>query len=106
MEFSFSLNEAKAFSKIGCIEEWVHLFLKTKGCNKALSDGLKLQRRYWLGPIALPISELTRCCGPEPEMEYYNDPNDWEKHIAHFCQLFESGWEPGPLIAEHNKKSP
>lgn len=38
----FNVEEALYFSNKGCIEEWIHLFLKTVGGNVALSEGLKL----------------------------------------------------------------
>jgi hypothetical protein len=62
-KFKFNIEEAIEFSKDDCIEEWVHIFLKTVGGNRALSEGLKLQKRHWCGPILLQIDELIRCCG-------------------------------------------
>lgn len=103
IKLKFDLEEAQAFAQVDCIEEWVHIFLKTVGENRGLSDGLKLQKRYWLGPTFLPLDELNRCCGPEPEMEYYNNPEDWEKHINRFTALLLDGWEYPPLIAEHKE---
>ncbi|WP_238322709.1 ParB N-terminal domain-containing protein [Gorillibacterium massiliense] len=97
----FTAEEAIQFSKYGCIEEWVHIFLKTIGNNSSFSDGLKLQKRYWLGPIQLSVSELQRCCGPEEHMEYHNPLDDWEKHIETFCDLIQKGWEYPPLIVQH-----
>lgn len=43
--FKFNIEEAVEFSKEGCLEEWVHIFLKTVGRNQALSEGLKLEKR-------------------------------------------------------------
>lgn len=43
LSMKFTLEEAVQFSQIGCIEEWVHLFLRTSGNNIPFSDGLKLQ---------------------------------------------------------------
>lgn len=100
--FNFNNKEAIEFSKIGCIEEWIHIFLKTAGNNLALSEGLKLQKRFWLGPVLISVDKLIRCCGPEEDMEYYNEPKGWEIHINKFCDLINNGWEYPPLIAEHD----
>lgn len=51
LPLNFTLDEEEKFSEAGCIEESVHLFLKTSGNNSSFSDGLKLQKRYWRGPI-------------------------------------------------------
>ncbi|WBW95567.1 ParB N-terminal domain-containing protein [Oceanirhabdus sp. W0125-5] len=99
----FNVNEAIEFYKKGDIEEWVHLFLNSVGNNKPFSEGLKLQKRYWIGPILIDIDKLTRCCGPEPEMQYYNSPESWDKHIEKFQDLIRDGWDMPPLIAENKE---
>ncbi|MHA6533346.1 hypothetical protein [Paenibacillus sp. BAC0078] len=103
MSMKFTLEEAIQFSKIGCTEEWVHLFLRTSGNNIPFSDGLKLQKRYWLGPVQLPIYELQRCCGPEEDMEYHNPLADWELRVGILSDLLQKGWEYPPLIAQHRE---
>lgn len=65
--FKFNIEEAIQFSKEGCLEEWIHIFLRTFGGNLALSEGLKLEKRNWTGPALVPINQLIRCCGPEGE---------------------------------------
>ncbi len=100
---SFTVEEAIDFSTKGKIEEWVHLFLNSVGDNKALSEGLNLQKRFWLGPISISLENLKRCCGPEPYMEYVDSAKAWEKHIRRFRQLINDGWNIPPLIAENIK---
>ena len=98
---SFTIEEAIDFSIKGKIEEWVHLFLNSIGDNKPLSEGLNLQKRFWLGPISISLDNLKRCCGPEPNMEYVDSLEAWEKHIIGFQQLINDGWTMPPLIAEN-----
>ena len=97
----FTVEEALSFSKEGRVEEWVHLFLNSVGDNVPFSEGLKLERRYWTGPLLIKFDKLRRCCGPEPEMEYFNEPEGWEAEISKFQKLIRSGWEMPPLIAQH-----
>ena len=100
---SFTIEEAIDFSVKGKIEEWIHLFLNSVGDNKALSEGLNLQKRFWLGPILISLDNLKRCTGPEPDMEYVDSDEAWEKHIIKFQQLINDGWDMPPLIAENTK---
>lgn len=100
-DMKFTVTEATNFSNEGRVEEWVHLFLNSIGNNKAFSEGLKLEKRYWTGPIHIDISKLNRCCGPEPEMQYHNPRDEWEFEINKFVELIRSGWDMPPLIAQH-----
>lgn len=101
LPMKFTAEEALLFSEHGCIEEWIHLFLKTYGRNPAFSEGLKLQKRYWLGPLLVPLHKLQRCCGPEADMQYYNAPEPWEKRVGGLFELLQGGWEYPPLIVQH-----
>ncbi|MCL6603732.1 MAG: hypothetical protein K6T94_12715 [Paenibacillus sp.] len=103
IQMKFNVDEAIQFAKQGCLEEWVHLFLKTIGDNAGLSEGLKIQKRYWAGPLLMPLDRLRRCCGPEENMEYYNPSESWEPHIISFCQLLQEGWDYAPLIVQHHE---
>ena len=80
------------------IEEWVHAYLLGSGNNVPLSDGLKLIKRYWIGPIQYQIDALERICGPEKHMEYKQDPEGWEVGIASMIESLKEGWTPAPFI--------
>lgn len=95
----FTVDEALKFASKGEIEEWVHLFLNSVGDNKPFSEGLKLQKRYWLGPLLIELDKLRRCCGPELEMQFVVPSDGWENHITNFQSLIRSGWNIPPLIA-------
>ncbi|NBD26908.1 ParB N-terminal domain-containing protein [Paenibacillus glycinis] len=100
LPLAFTAEEALAFAKADCLEEWVHLFLRTAGNNAPFSEGLKLQKRFWAGPVLVPLAELERCCGPEPEMEYYNPPESWEARVESLMAALRGGWSCAPLIAQ------
>lgn len=96
----FNVEEAIKFSKEGRIEDWVHLFLNSVGDNVPFSEGLKLVKRSWIGPVLMDICKLNRCCGPEETMEYRIDSEGWEKDISKFQKLIREGWDMPPLIVE------
>ena len=80
MEYECTLSSAQSFAKNGKLEEWVHTYLLSDGHNKDFSDGLKLFDRYFLGPVKMPLSLLTRCCGPEENMKWRINEEWFEKN--------------------------
>ena len=38
----------------GQLEHWIDAFLRAEGNNVPLADGLKKQKRYWIGPCNFP----------------------------------------------------
>ncbi|WP_145329955.1 ParB N-terminal domain-containing protein [Paenibacillus xylanexedens] len=99
----FTLNAAMEYAANDDIEAWIHLFLNGEGDNVGLSEGLKMKRRYWLGPIEINISYLERVVGPESNMEYVEDENLWNHNINQISDRIESGWDVPPLIAENRE---
>jgi len=89
------------FSQKGDIETWVHTFLQDEGKNKPLSDGLKKQKRYWLGPIEIDFSKLDRIVGPEEGMEYPESIEGWNERVGKMSDDVAKGWIPAPLIVEY-----
>lgn len=101
-KLAFNVEEAIAFSADGKIEEWVHLFLNAVGDNIPFSEGLKLQRRYWLGPVLMELDKLNRCCGPEEDIKFPVPVENWERHISRMQKLIREGWDMPPLIVNHS----
>lgn len=101
----FTLNAAMEYAANDDIETWIHLFLNGEGDNVGLSEGLKMKRRFWLGPIEIDISYLDRALGPELNMEYVEDENWWNYNINQISNRIESGWDMPPLIAENSEGS-
>jgi hypothetical protein len=83
------------------IAAWVDAFLRATGNNVELADGLRKAPRWWRGPIRVPLGELVRVVGPEPEMEYYEPEASWQRRIAEMIESLERGWDPPPVIAEY-----
>ncbi len=80
---------------------WIEHFLTTTGNNTALWEGLCRAPRWWYRPHKVPLSQLTRVAGPEPHMEYVQDPAGFEKRIHSMAESLAAGWQPSPLIVEY-----
>jgi hypothetical protein len=83
----FTVSTAIEYARSGQIETWVHAYL-TSGdwVNLGLANGLRLQQRWWIGPISVDISDLTGACGPQPWMEYKVSREHWEQRITGLMQ--------------------
>ena len=98
LKYKCSLSSAKEFAEAGKLEDWVHLFLLSDGHNKAFSDGLKLFNRYYLGPLTMPLSLFSRCCGPKDNMKYQVNAEWFEKRVQSLKKTLQSNDDMPPLI--------
>ncbi len=90
---------ALEFASAGRVEEWVHLFLRGEGFNKAFSDGLKLKPRRFYPPELLELNRVTRCCGPEESMKYQIPKDCFGKRVYKIAEKYAAGgWDMPPLI--------
>jgi hypothetical protein len=97
----FSLRGARKMDAEGKLENWLHAYLtcEPRWANPGLSTGLrKAPRIYSLYEI--PLADLNRKCGPEPEMEYQQDVDMFEKHIRGIEKSLEELEDLPPLIVE------
>lgn len=97
----YTVKTAMAYGKRDQIEKWVHGFLNGIGNNPGFSEGLKLQKRYWLGPIILPLNLLSRCCGPEEDIQFHEPKENWERRIDAIVKAMDAGIEMPPLIVKY-----
>jgi hypothetical protein len=103
--FEFTVSGARHAAAAGQLDDWVHAFLTNDGwgSNHPMAVGLRKQRRWWMGPVLVPLASLTRICGPEPEMQYRTTVDGWEARVsaigatASFPELLP------PLILEHKE---
>jgi hypothetical protein len=96
-------NDALAAALRDVDDEATHARLQTflrsgPNANIPLADGLNLAPRYYLGPISLLLAQITRCCGPEPEMPFHDPEVRWRPHVVRMAQAIEAGWEPPALL--------
>ena len=98
--FERGIRGAHIAAAMGRVDDWVDEFLTAGlGANPPMAAGLRVQRRWWIGPILLPLNSLVRLCGPEPEMQYCQSLDAWESHVA-AIMMGDSAQLP-PLILEY-----
>lgn len=99
----FSLASAFAAAEDDRLALWVGDFLASRGSDNAtLAAGLAQERTWWLGPLRIPLSELTQLAGPVDEDVLCTvEPEEWEDDVGAMEESIEQGWEPPPLLVEH-----
>jgi hypothetical protein len=99
---TFDLASARRAADAGETATWVGEFLATEGGNEILAAALAQDPHWWAGPLWLPLDRLERLAGPEDEdVLCVIDPEEWEDDVAAMEEELESGWEPPPLLAQH-----
>lgn len=103
-----SLDGALAAAKNGQQSEWIQAHLQLPyNRNSGLAKGLQLlATRAYLGPIQLPLDDLKRVCGPEPDIQFPEDPQRWEERITFLTQKLEAGWVSPPFIVAGGMELP
>lgn len=95
------LAPALKATETNTLESWIHEFLLGPGKNKDLSDGLKKQKRFWIGPKEINLDLIPRISGPEDGLEYKMEKIGWDTKTKKMDQELKEGWKPAPLIAEY-----
>jgi hypothetical protein len=84
------------------IARWVGEFLASRGSDNAtLAAGLAQDQHWWFGPQRVSVEDLVRLAGPEDEALVPIDEEEWEEDVETMEESIEQGWEPPPLLAEH-----
>lgn len=100
---NFSIQSAQSYAKSNKLHEWVYNFLHTVGKNKGMARGIlrrkEEQKLLWVGPINFQLKELTRCTGPEKNLEYPQAIKNWESKVGAMIKSIKKGWEVPLLIA-------
>jgi hypothetical protein len=79
----FSTCSAQQAAAAGQLEPWIYGYLQGGAwANRGLLEGLQKQQRWWLGSMEVELDRLSRCCGPEPGMEYRVPADAWDKRVA------------------------
>ena len=95
------IEEVTKYAQDGHLEDWIDAFLRAEGNNVPLADGLKKQKRYWIGPLQFPLRRLARCCGPEEGMEYQESLEDWSQKVDSLIDYIQSGGELPPFVVQY-----
>ncbi|MEZ4415960.1 MAG: ParB N-terminal domain-containing protein [Gemmatimonadota bacterium] len=97
----FSVQGARAALAAGELEEWLQEYLRCEPRweNLGLADGLLLApRTYRL--LEMRVATLERKCGPEPEMEFWQDAESFERHVQAIERTLETTESLPPLVVE------
>ncbi len=105
MDYQNTLSSAQAFAKAGKLEEWVHAYLLSDGNNPAFSEGLKRFDRFYIGPLRMPLSLFSRCCGPEENMTWKVDPQGFEQKVQRLMHVITTEKDLPPLIVNYSHAS-
>ena len=98
---SFDLASCVVAGNTGGIYAWIDRYLRAgPWADEGLRTGLRLQRRFWIGPLRISLSRLVRCCGPEPAMEYIVPAKDWDRWIAGLAARLGDCADVPPWIVE------
>lgn len=96
-----TLKTALEYGENNRIEDWIHFFLHDEGNNIPFSEGLKLRKRYYIGPIKMPLYLFKRCCGPEKNLKYIINQKEFEKNVKAIQKRLLTGWDMPPLIINY-----
>ena len=98
----FDLRSAQRAAERDEIALWVGGLLASPGSdNEILAAALAQKQHWWVGPVELPLDDLVRLAGPEDDALVPVDDDVWEEDVATMEESVEEGWEPPPLLAEH-----
>ncbi len=98
----FDLASATDAQANGVLERWVHCYLEGPGQNAAFADGLRLEPRRWRGPLMMPLTALTRTCGPEAHMPFRVTDQHWRHKTQAITNAFVSLDAFPPLIVQRD----
>jgi hypothetical protein len=97
----FDVASCRCAADMGRLDDWVHAYLGGgPWANSGLSDGLRRQPRFWIGPLLLPLDQLVRCCGPEPTMEFPVAADNWQHRVSTMAVGFNDAAEVPPVLVE------
>ena len=100
----FNVAAAQQYAREGKIEEWVHIYLNADDwANVPFSEGLKLQQRWWNGPVEMPLSELVRAVGIEANREYCVPESYWSERTTTLAETLTDPLAVPPLIVEYRQ---
>jgi hypothetical protein len=97
----FDVLSCRDAAHSGRLDGWVNGYLSAgPWANAGLREGLLRQRRYWIGPLLLPLGRLERCCGPEPDMEFPVPQDAWRRRISDIASGLGDPISVPPLFIE------
>ena len=100
---AWTVPTALAAARTGQVEAWIHRYLAVAPwANPELSAGLRLQPRWWRGPLEVPVDVPQRCIGPEPGLNDGIDIQRWNDHVHRLCASLRDPLAVAPLIVQYD----
>lgn len=93
---NFTLTEAIVYDMQERRLDWAVEFLKSTD-NKRFAEMISLEGIF-IGPVEVNLSSMVRICGPEKEMKYPKDKDQWEEKIQSMEFAIETGWDIPPIM--------
>lgn len=97
----YTTKDALEYASENRIDEWVDAFLRNEGDNVPLADGLQLEKRYYTGPVHVPLRLFNRIAGPEADMEFRVTEESFEANVAKIQKRLKSGWDMPPFLIQY-----
>lgn len=98
ISYDRSTKCALAYANVGMLEYWLYTFLTVDANAENIVAEIKMYQPRFIGPIHLSISCFSRCCGPEPEMRYYEPSLQFELRVNDLIQKILAGVDLPPLL--------
>jgi hypothetical protein len=104
-DHEYSLEVARQAAARDELGDWVARFLASPGSdNAALAEELSEPRRWWLGPVQVPVDRLHRLAGPpDAPVLCPVDEDYWRDDVDEMAERIEDRWEPPPVIVSHRE---
>ena len=101
LPFYPNIHSAKEYHDNELLEEWIHTYLLFERKNKEFSDGLYLEERFYLGPLAMPLQLFTRSSGPEEGMKWRVDAGYFERRVSDWQEQISNNQLLPPIIVSY-----
>jgi hypothetical protein len=104
-DHEYSVEAARQAAARDELDDWVARFLASPGSDNAeLAAGLTEERRWWLGPVQVPVDQLHRLAGPpDTPVLCPVDEDYWRDDVDEMAERIEDQWEPPPVIVSYRE---
>ena len=96
--FCPDIDSAREYNDNQLLEEWIHTYLIFERKNKEFSDGLYKEPRYYVGPMAMPLSMFARSSGPEENMKWRVNAGVFESRVDNWREKIRENKILPPII--------
>ena len=103
-DHDYSVDSARAAAERDELDDWVARFLASPGSDNApLAHELTKRRRWWHGPVQLPIDQLERLAGPSDHPVLVPvDDDEWRDDVGDLAdRVDDEAWHPPPVIVTY-----